>query len=146
MDTTSQREGAERPAGLLERMCLASPCLSIHRLLLTNYPQVPATQTMFPAIFKMAVDYIPTQAIAIQCARAFPQVLEMETPHRGVMSNDLFECTQVLKYSLGTRDLSFTSHLVNMGVAQDALEKQAQDGVGLGRSETFTMEELQELF
>ncbi|EPS92858.1 hypothetical protein FOMPIDRAFT_32703, partial [Fomitopsis schrenkii] len=52
----------------------------------------------FPSIFRMAKDYIPTQAISVQCARAFPSISKMDAPLGSSVSRDMFEAKQVLRY------------------------------------------------
>lgn len=94
----------------------------------------------------MAVDYIPMQALSMQCARVFPSAAKRDAPLCRSTSHDLFESMQVLKYGLGMQCLLFTSHLVNMKAAQDQLEKQAEEGLGIGASDVFTAGELQKLF
>ncbi|EPS93633.1 hypothetical protein FOMPIDRAFT_30455, partial [Fomitopsis schrenkii] len=52
----------------------------------------------FLNIFKMAVDYIPMQALSMQCARVFPSAAKRDAPLCRSTSHDLFESMQVLKY------------------------------------------------
>lgn len=65
----------------------------------------------FPTIFRIAMDYLPIQASAVPCERAFSSSAETDTKKRNRIKPELMEALQVLKFALKKSRLNFTAHL-----------------------------------
>ena len=57
----------------------------------------------------MALDYFPIQASAVPCERAFSSSAETDTNRRNRTSPSLMEALQILKYSVRSDLIDFTS-------------------------------------
>ena len=65
-------------------------------------------ETMFPTLFKIAMDYLPIQATSVPSERVFSSSSEMDTKKRNRIHPTLMEALQMLKFSLKTECLNFT--------------------------------------
>lgn len=63
---------------------------------------------MYPTLFQVAMDYLPIQASAVPCERAFSSGSETLTWRRNRIKPPLMECLQMLKYAIKKRRLNFT--------------------------------------
>ena|SRR6267378_3101970 len=54
----------------------------------------------YPTIFKIAIDYLPIQASAVPCERAFSSSAETDTKKRNRINPGLMEALQMLKFAL----------------------------------------------
>jgi hypothetical protein len=57
------------------------------------------------------MDYLPIQASAVPCERAFSSSAETDTKRRNRIRPELMEALQVLKFALKKSRLNFTAHL-----------------------------------
>ena len=71
-----------------------------------------ANQLTFPTIYRMAMDYLPIQASAVPCERAFSSSSETDTKKRNRIQQELFEALQVLKFGLKRDQISFTEDII----------------------------------
>ena len=60
----------------------------------------------------MAMDYLPIQASAVPCERAFSSSSETDTKKRNRIKHKLFEALQILKFGLKRDVLSFTEDII----------------------------------
>ena len=66
------------------------------------------SETMFPTLFAIAMDYLPIQASSVPCERIFSSSAETDTKKRNRISPLLMESLQILKFYLKKERLSFT--------------------------------------
>lgn len=57
----------------------------------------------------MALDYLPIQASAVPCERAFSSSAETDTNRRNRISPNLMEALQIIKYSIRNDLIDFTA-------------------------------------
>jgi hypothetical protein len=63
----------------------------------------------FPTIFKLAMDVLPVQGSSVPCERVFSSAQETITPRRSLISPEVMEACQILKFGLKKNvTLSFT--------------------------------------
>jgi hAT family C-terminal dimerisation region len=81
----------------------------------------------------MALDYLPIQASAVPCERAFSSSAETDTTRRNRISPNLMEALQILKYSIRNDLIDFTTDsvaaekdLIPLHTSQDLLAQLAQ--------------------
>lgn len=77
-----------------------------------NFALLMATQmarSQYPTFFQMAMDYLPIQASAVPCERAFSSGAETLTARRNRIKPPIMEALQMLKFALRKSRLSFTS-------------------------------------
>ncbi|KIK32541.1 hypothetical protein CY34DRAFT_41357, partial [Suillus luteus UH-Slu-Lm8-n1] len=67
-----------------------------------------ASQSIFPTIFSIAMDYAPVQASAVPCERVFSSSSETHTKKRNRLSPVLMEALQMVKFFLKKEQLNFT--------------------------------------
>jgi hypothetical protein len=65
----------------------------------------------------MALDYLPIQASAVPCERAFSSSAETDTKRRNRIGPNLMEALQILKYSIRNDLIDFTA--VNLATEKD---------------------------
>ena len=65
-------------------------------------------RSSFPALFAMAMDYLPIQASSVPCKRVFSSSVETDTRRRNRMSPLMMEALQMLKSHLKKEHLNFT--------------------------------------
>jgi hypothetical protein len=82
----------------------------------------------------MALDYLPIQASAVPCERAFSSSAETDTKRRNRISPNLMEALQILKFSIRNDLIDFTTgHLVTekdlipLHTSQDLLAQLSQN-------------------
>jgi hypothetical protein len=63
---------------------------------------------MFPAIYAVAMDYLPIQASAVPCERVFSSSGETCTKRRNRLQPVMVEALQMLKFALKKERLNFT--------------------------------------
>ena len=63
---------------------------------------------MFPAIYAVAMDYLPIQASAVPCERVFSSSSETCTKRRNRLQPMMVEALQMLKFALKKERLNFT--------------------------------------
>lgn len=81
----------------------------------------------------MVLDYLPIQASAVPCERAFSSSAETDTTRRNRISPNLMEALQILKYSIRNDLIDFTTgyvaaekDLIPLHTSQDLLAQLAQ--------------------
>jgi hypothetical protein len=92
----------------------------------------------YPTLHQMAMDYLPIQASAVPCERAFSSGSETLTARRNRIEPSMMEALQMLKYALkrGGLRLNFTDGWVTAEQFMDEPEeeqdplKQQLDSVG----------------
>ncbi|KIJ58483.1 hypothetical protein HYDPIDRAFT_102552 [Hydnomerulius pinastri MD-312] len=62
----------------------------------------------YPTVFRMAMDYLPIQVLAILCKHVFSSSSETDTKKRNRISPVLMEALQMLKFLLKKEHLNFT--------------------------------------
>jgi hypothetical protein len=68
------------------------------------------SQLLFPTIFRLALDILPIQGLAVPCERVFSSGKETTTLRRNKLSSELMEALQILKYSFKSgKSISFTN-------------------------------------
>ncbi|KIL54933.1 hypothetical protein M378DRAFT_182369 [Amanita muscaria Koide BX008] len=65
----------------------------------------------FATLYAMALDYLPIQASAVPCERAFSSASETDTKRRNRLHPTLMEALQILKFSLKQQRLDFMQGL-----------------------------------
>jgi hypothetical protein len=65
----------------------------------------------FPAIFCIAMDYLPIQASAVPCGRIFLSSAETDTKKGKRIRPELMEALQILKFALKKNCLDFSTPL-----------------------------------
>lgn len=82
---------------------------------------IQANERTFPTIFKIAMDYLPIQALAVPCERVFSSSSETDTKKRNRLGADIMEALQILKFDFKRERLDFVSHWVTpvMDLAPD---------------------------
>ncbi|KIL55152.1 hypothetical protein M378DRAFT_91340 [Amanita muscaria Koide BX008] len=65
----------------------------------------------FATLYAMALDYLPIQASAVPCERAFSSASETDTKRRNRLHSTLLEALQILKFSLKQQRLDFMQGL-----------------------------------
>lgn len=63
--------------------------------------------SVYPVLFRMALDYLPIQASAVPCERVFSSSAETDTNRRNRIEPQLMEALQMLKFLLKKRRLEF---------------------------------------
>ena len=76
----------------------------------------------YPTLFEIAMDYLPSQASAVPCERAFSSGAETLTAHRNHIKPALMEALQMLKFALKKRRLNFTENLLTSEQVMDDRE------------------------
>lgn len=66
------------------------------------------SETVFPTIFAIAIDYLPIQASAVPCERVFSSSSETDTKKWSRISPVLMEALQIVKFLLKKERLNFT--------------------------------------
>lgn len=80
----------------------------------------------YPTLHKMAMDYLPIQASAVPCERAFSSGSETLTPRRNRIEPCMMEALQMLKFALkrGGLSLNFTEDLITAEQFMDELREE----------------------
>ena len=76
----------------------------------------------YPTLFEIAMDYLPIQASAVPCERAFSSGAETLTAHRNRIKPALMEALQMLKFALKKRHLNFAENLLTSEQVMDDRE------------------------
>src|SRR5277367_545163 len=100
----------------------------------------------------MALDYLPIQASAVPCERAFSSSAETDTIRRNRISPNLMEALQILKYSIRNDLIDFTTEyvaekdlLIPLHTNQDLLAQLAQTADTDGQWEDIMEKILQDV-
>lgn len=64
-------------------------------------------ESIYPTLFRAAMDYLPIQASAVPCERVFSSAGETDTKRRNRMKPELMEALQMLKFLLKKKRLNF---------------------------------------
>lgn len=70
------------------------------------------SQTLYPTLFRISMDYLPIQASSVPSERIFSSSAETTTKRRNRISPALMEALQMAKFFLKKRRLNFTEHLL----------------------------------
>ena len=76
----------------------------------------------YPTLFEIAMDYLPIQASAVPCERAFSSRAETLTARHNRIKPALMEALQMLKFALKKRHLNFTENLLTSEQVMDDRE------------------------
>jgi hypothetical protein len=101
--------------------------VSYWEVCINNFPSLcfvllMATQTarsQYPTFFRMAMDYLPIQASAVPCERAFSSGAETLTARRNRIKPPIMEALQMLKFALKKSRLNFTCDWLTTEAAMD---------------------------
>lgn len=80
--------------------------LAIHKL---NNCGQQSSQSTYPTLFSVSLDYLPIQASAVPSERAFSSSAETDTKKRNRINPVLMEALQMLKFALKKARLDFTA-------------------------------------
>lgn len=108
------------PVNLVSYWEVCSIALSFVSVLFSSAPQMAKSQ--HPTFFEMAMDYLPIQASAVPCERAFSAGAETLTARRNRIKPSLMEALQMLKFALKKRRLNFTEDLLTSEQVMDEKE------------------------
>ena len=76
----------------------------------------------YPTLFEITMDYLPIQALAVPCERAFSSGAETLTARRNRIKPALMEALQMLKFALKKQHLNFTENLLTSEQVMDDRE------------------------
>jgi len=82
------------------------------------------SQNQYPTFFQMAMDYLPIQASAVPCERAFSSGAETVTARRNRIKPPLMEALQMLKFALRKSHLNFTDDWLTSEQLMDEKEEE----------------------
>jgi len=85
-------------------------------------------QSIYPTLFRAAMDYLPIQASAVPCERVFSSAGETATKRRNRMKPELMEALQMLKFMLKKKHLDF---MEGWRGVEDSLADFEDDSLGL---------------
>jgi hypothetical protein len=77
--------------------------------MLVSLMAMQMSRNQYPTFFKIAMDYLPIQASAVPCERAFSSGAETLTARRNRIKPPIMEALQMLKFALKKSRLNFTS-------------------------------------
>ena len=89
-----------------------------------------ARETLFPYLYRVALDLLPVQASGVPSERTFSSCKETDTMRRNGLDAAMFEILQVLKYSMKRERLEFPAGW--QPAQEEELGIEAPVGVGAG--------------
>ncbi|THH15387.1 hypothetical protein EUX98_g9474 [Antrodiella citrinella] len=94
-------------------------------------------ETIYPALFRVAMDVLPAQASSVACERVFSSSKETCTLRRSRIGANLLEALQVLKFRYKQDGLNFTEDLVaheqDYSISGRVSERATQELLAAGR-------------
>ena len=85
-------------------------------------------QAPVPTLFAIAMDYLPIQASAVPCERAFSSGAETLTACHNHIELGLMEALQMLKFSMKKRHLNFMEDLLT---SEEVMDENEDDDTSL---------------